>query len=32
MMERVRICMDAMLADVQSRGWMEAAGQRQITA
>ena len=32
MMERVRVCMDATLADVQSRGWMEATDQKRVTA
>lgn len=32
MMERVRICMDATLADVQSRGWMEATDPKQKTS
>ena len=32
MMEQVRICLDATLADVQSRGWMDAVNQAQVAA
>lgn len=32
MMKRVRICLDATLKDIQSRGWMDAAHSADVTA
>ena len=32
MMKRVRICLDATLKDIQSRGWMDAAHSAEVTA
>jgi putrescine aminotransferase len=32
MMERIRICLDATLADLQSRGWMDAGNKAQARA